>query len=69
MIGRDKNSYLYSHKYILDYSPNYNCIYSNANKSIEVNQNLKNKKIKLRKIMSSSNPPSEYLLFPILNQK
>ena len=69
MIGRDKNNYLYRHKYMMDYSPNYNYIYSNANKSIKVNQNLKNKKIRLRKIMSSSNPPSEYLLLPILNQK
>lgn len=69
MIGRDKKSYLYSHKYMMDYSPNYNYIYSNANKSVSINQNLKNKKIKLRKIMSSSNPPTEYLLLPILNQK
>ena len=69
MIGRDKNSYIFSHRYMMEYSPNYNYIYSNANKSISVDQNLKNKKIKLRKIMSSSNPPSEYLLLPILNQK
>ena len=69
MIGRDKNSYLNSQRYMMDYSPNYNSIYSNANKNISVNQNLKNKKIKLRKIISSSNPPTEYLLLPSLNKK
>mgnify|MGYP006873129014 CR=1 FL=1 len=69
MIGRDKDSNLYSQRYLMDYSPNYNYIYSNANKNVSFNQKLKNKKIKLRKIMSSSNPPSEYLLLPILNKK
>ena len=68
MISRDKNNYLYNHCYLADYFPNYNSIDSNAYRFININENLKNKKNKLRKIMTCSNPPSEYVLLPILNK-
>jgi hypothetical protein len=68
MTSRDKNNYfLYNNKYLGDYSHNYNAIYSNANKFFSFNKDLKEKKNKLRKILSSSNPPKHYLLLPSLN--
>ena len=70
MLSRDKNnnSFFNNHCYLADYFPNYNSIDSNANKYIYINKDLKNKKNRLRKIMASSNPSSEYLLLPILNK-
>ena len=68
MISRDKNNYLYNHLFLADYEPNYNSIDSDANKYKYIDVELKNKKNKLRKIMTSSNPPGEYLLLPILNK-
>ena len=67
MISRDKNNYLYKNIFLGDYFPNYDSIYSNANKYISINKELKKKKNKLRKIISCSNPPGEYLLLPSLN--
>ena len=70
MISRDRinNSFFNNHRYLADYFPNYNSIDSNANKYIYINKDLKNKKNKLRKIMSSSNTSGEYILLPILNK-
>jgi len=67
MISRDKNNYLNKNIFLGDYFPNYDSIYSNANKYTYINKELKNKKNKLRKIISCSNPPGEYLLLPSLN--
>ena len=68
MISRDENNYIFNReRYLADYLPNYDSIYSNANKFIDINKDLYEKKVKLRKIISCSNPPTEYLLLPILN--
>ena len=68
MISREKNSYLGNKSNLADYFPNYNAIYPNANKFMSFNKDLKEKKNKLRKIISSSNPPKYYLLLPSLNK-
>ena len=68
MISRDTIFYLNHQNYLPDYSPNYDSIYSNANKYKYIDEELKYKKNKLRKIITSSNPPGEYLLLPILNK-
>ena len=68
MTSREQNNFfLPKQRYLADYFPNYDSIYSNANKFMNINKELKDKKSKLRKIISYSNPPAEYLLLPILN--
>ena len=68
MLSRDKFNYLHNHYYLADYTPNYDAIYSNAYKYKFIDIRLKNKKNKLRKIISCSNPGEEYLLLPVLNK-
>ena len=68
MLSRDKYSYINNESYFGNYFPNYDSIYSNVYKYLKNNQGYRNKKNKLRKILGKSNPPSEYLLLPILNK-
>lgn len=64
------NSYISSDtntKNMAEYLPDNDTISSNNQKILDFNFNLIRKKLKLRKIISTSNPPSQYLLLPILN--
>ena len=60
LINRNKN--------MADYNPNYDSIYPRSYKYNSVNEKMKKKKYKLRKILGSYNPNGEYVLLPILNK-
>ena len=67
MTSREKKISL-KNKNMVDYNPNYDAIYPNNYKYIYVNDKMKKKKYKLRKILGSYNTKGEYVLLPILNK-
>ena len=69
MTSRE-NSYplVNKNKNMADYNPNYDSIYPKNYKYNSVNEKMKKKKYKLRKILGSYNPNGEYVLLPILNK-
>ena len=67
MTSRQKKIPL-KNKNMADYNPNYDAIYPNSHKYIFVNDKMKKKKYKLRKILGSYNTKGEYVLLPMLNK-
>ena len=55
-------------KNMADYYPNYDAILPSNYKFNGINEKMKKKKYKLRKILGSYNPNEEYVLLPILNK-
>lgn len=69
MTSREKNYPLINrNKNMADYNPNYDAILPTSYKYNSVNEKLRKKKYKLRKILGSYNPNGEYVLLPILNK-
>ena len=55
-------------KNMADYNPNYNAIFPNNYRFNRINEKMKKKRYKLRKILGSYNTSGEYVLLPILNK-
>ena len=69
MTSREKNYPLINrNKNMADYNPNYDAILPTSYKYNSINEKLRKKKYKLRKILGSYNPNGEYVLLPILNK-
>ena len=71
MTSRKKNIYLIEkNKNMADYNPNYDAIFpSNYKHDTNINDKMKKKKYKLRKILGSYNINEQYMLLPVLNNK
>ena len=69
MTSREKNYPLIDkNKNMADYDPNYDAIYPTNYKYNIIDEKMKKKRYKLRKILGSYNTAGEYLLLPILNK-
>ena len=69
MTSREKNRPLINkNQNMADYNPNYDAIYPNQYKYLCINDKVRKKKYKLRKILGSYDTKGEYVLLPSLNK-
>ena len=69
MTSREKNRPIINkNQNMADYNPNYDAIYPNQYKYLNINDKVRKKKYKLRKILGSYDTKGEYVLLPSLNK-
>ena len=68
MTSREKNRPIMKNQNMADYNPNYDAIYPNQYKYLIINDKIRKKKYKLRKILGSYDTKGEYVLLPSLNK-
>ena len=69
MTSREKNRPIINkNQNMADYNPNYDAIYPNQYKYLIINDKVRKKKYKLRKILGSYDTKGEYVLLPSLNK-